>query len=167
MWYSNGRTNSILEGIVHVDRSDLVGSAKYLATQIISALDDVAGTGNERTELVETFESRGTDIVPGTFCGSRLGWGLAEDVINFLTSCSVGQSDEDLSRAICEDIQSTTPLLTTDMLSNRSDSEPLPVVVEEGTNEESSEDEANKTNDSSNECGGTPTSLLVPPVIAS
>lgn len=91
-----------------------------MAQGIISALDEATGTTLEQTERDAIINAVGfggvaagktergaapsneTTIAPRVSCGSNLGWGLAEDVINFFTSCSVGPTKEDLSRAICE-----------------------------------------------------------------
>lgn len=119
-----------MEGIVHVDRSDLVGSAQLLATEIVSVLDDAAGTQGESLETRETTPSRETLATPSTFCGSQLGWTTAGDFFGFLTGCSVGRNKEDLSRAIFDEPPSLTPSSTV-VQSILPGKKSLPVVLEE------------------------------------
>ena len=96
-----------------------------MATEIVSALDDVAGTKVERTETQPATRREAT-VAPNTFFGSHLGWSLAENMFSFFTNCSVGRTEEDLSRAISDE-----PASSTELRSILPDQKALPVVVEE------------------------------------
>lgn len=99
------RRSPIFSGIRKVDSADLVGSAKRLVSEIVTALDDIAGTSAEQGEGLANWSDKAA-IHSGTAFGSNFAWGMAEHFFQYLTSCSAVQEEiEDRSRLIREEVK--------------------------------------------------------------
>lgn len=100
--YRSTRTTAVRERVVNIDRSDLAGSAKQMASAIATAVDDMSGASAGEKSVTE---KSGIVSEPG----SKFAWSLAEGFMSLITSCSLGDNPQNLSRAISDEVHYTPP----------------------------------------------------------